>query len=759
MSEKSMQTVLTQLSLDEKAALVTGGTPWQTYAVERLGLKPMTVSDGPHGLRRSTDLTSMITNSLPATCFPVAAALASSWDEALMTELGHALAQECIALGVDVLLGPGINIKRSPLCGRNFEYFSEDPLLAGKLSASLIRGVQSLGVGTSLKHFAVNNQETLRFTISAEVDERTLHEIYLTGFEIAVKEGQPWTVMCAYNRVNGVFCSESTLLLTTVLREQWGFEGFVMSDWGAVRDRVAALKGGLDLEMPGAVPHSTRAVIEAVQNGSLDEAVLDRSVERLLKIIERAAETAKGVTSIDVDSHHALARKIAAESIVLLKNENNLLPLTGNETLAVIGHAAAAPVFQGGGSSHVNATRFDVPLDLLRQRDEIRYVQGDSPAMEVNQVQIDEAVAVAREADVALLYIALPASIESEGYDRPTLRLTPHQEALIQAVAMVQPKTVVILNNGSALDMIAWIGMVPAVLETWLPGQAGAEAVYDILYGTVNPSGKLAETFPIALTDTPSYLNFPGENGKVRYGEGIFVGYRAYDATNQAVLFPFGYGLSYTRFEYSNLRVSQTEFTVHDVLEVSVDIRNVGDRAGKEIVQLYVHDPVSRLRRPPKELKGFSKVALEPGETKTVTFTLNDRAFSYYDPDYSRWLAEAGSFELLVGSSAHDIHLRQLVSMTAGTALPSRLNLESTIGDWMQDTHGREMVRPLVEAMLGSQENQEMNEALGADMLVFFRDLPLPVLLGFQAANLKTSPDQMVTEMLAEVKAAHSASA
>lgn len=745
-----IRSLIENLTLEEKAALVTGGTPWQTFPVERLGLPAITVADGPHGVRRSEDVTSMITKSLPATAFPVAVALASTWDEALMEELGHALAEEAIAQNVDILLGPGINMKRSPLCGRNFEYFSEDPLLAGKLSAALIRSIQSMGVGTSLKHFAVNNQESRRFTISAEVDERTLHEVYLAGFEIAVKEGQPWTLMCAYNRVNGVYCSEHTELLTTILRDDWGFEGFVMSDWGAVRDRVTALRAGLELQMPGPVPYSTQAVIDAVQNGSLDEAVLDQGVERLLNVIQRALETPKGHGTFDVAGHHALARKIASESIVLLKNAGRLLPLSPDDTVAVIGQAATNPAYQGGGSSHVNAIQVDVPLDKLKGRAEVQYAIGDGRSIEVDQLQISEAVQIAMSADVALLYIALPASIESEGYDRDDLYLTPHQTALIQAVAAAQPKTVVILNNGSAIDMHTWIDSVPAVLETWLPGQAGAEAVLDVLYGVVNPCGKLTETFPLSLSDTPSYLNFPGENGKVRYGEGIFIGYRSYDAREREVLFPFGHGLSFTQFEYSNLRLSQTEFTVNDALTVTVDVTNVGDRGGKEIVQLYVHDVVSRLQRPPKELKAFAKVALEPGETKTVSMTLQDRAFSYYDPAFGRWLAEAGEFEILVGSSSAAIRLRQSVTLSVGTPVPSHLNVESTLGDWLADPRGKAMVEPMAAFLLG---DNGMSDALGTDMSTFFRDLPLTALLGFQAATLSASPQQIVAGMLEQVNA------
>ena len=706
----TIETLIQQMTLEEKAALVTGATPWQTLAVERLGLKPITVSDGPHGVRRTVDATALINESKPATCFPVAAALAATWDADLLYELGQALAAECIALDVDVLLGPGINIKRSPLCGRNFEYFSEDPVLAGELSAGLIRGVQSKGVGTSLKHFAVNNQEAVRFTVSAEVDERTLHEIYLRGFEIAVKKGEPWTVMCAYNRLNGTYCSQNEFLLTEILRDQWHYEGFVMSDWGAVRDRVAALKAGLDLQMPGPASYSTRAVIAAVQNDDLDEAVLDRSVERLLKIILRAQQTPKNAGAVDIDGDHALARRIASEAMVLLKNEGHVLPLSGDERIAAIGTATRKSGYQGGGSSHVNNTKLDIPLDLL--------------------------------------FIALPAVIESEGYDRKDLNLTPHQNALIRAVAAVQPRTVVVLNNGSAVNVRPWIDAVPAVLEAWLPGQAGAGAVLDVLFGRVNPSGKLAETFPLDIRDTPSYLNFPGENNTVRYGEGLYVGYRYYDALDQPVQYPFGYGLSYTEFAYRNLSVSRTSFTVDEPLEVSVDVSNVGARAGKEVVQLYVHDVASRLQRPPKELKAFAKVALEPGETKTVRFALDTRAFSYYDPAYGCWLAEAGTFEILVGGSSADIRLRQRVTMTEGTRLPSRLNGNSTLGEWLDDLLGAELVHPLVDGFLNEDNT---SDTLGASKEEFFRDLPLATLLTFHMPRMEVAPDEIVAGLLAQI--------
>ncbi|WP_228845420.1 glycoside hydrolase family 3 C-terminal domain-containing protein [Phototrophicus methaneseepsis] len=746
MQEKINQ-LLSNMTLREKAGLCTGATPWQTLTVERLGLKHITVSDGPHGVRRAVDPSQMINESYPATCFPVAATIVSSWDTELLEEMGQALADECIALDVDILLGPGNNIKRTPLCGRNFEYFSEDPTLAGEMAASLIRGIQSKGVGTSLKHFAVNNQETRRFTINAEVDERALHEIYLRGFEIAVKKGNPWTLMCAYNRVNGDYCSEHRYLLTNVLREQWGYEGFVMSDWGAVHDRVAAVKAGLELQMPGPAAHSVQAVIDAVETGELDEAILDQAVERLLKIILRAQETPKGTGSFDIEKHHALARRIASESMVLLKNDDNLLPLSGEETIAVIGTASQTPVFQGGGSSHINTTKVDSPWDMLKERAEVRYASGDSVTETVSQGEIEEAVVVAKDADVALLFIALPASIESEGYDRPNIHLTAQQEALILAVAQANPRTVVILNNGSAIDMRAWIDSVPAVLEAWLPGQAGAGAIIDILYGDVNPSGKLGETFPLKLSDTPAHFNFPGDDKEVRYGEGIYVGYRAYDEQERQVLFPFGYGLSYTQFEYSHLQLSSSSFALDETLQVSVDVTNTGKHAGKEIVQLYVHDAESRLKRPAKELKAFAKVALQPGETKTVTMKLDDRAFSYYDPAYGQWLVEAGDFDILVGRSSVELHLSAQVHIAEGTPLPSILNKESTLSDWMQDPRGEKIVQPMLDDMFGD----DSSDTLGMDSMTFFQDLPLTVLIGFSGEANEKSPDEQVEDLLEDL--------
>jgi beta-glucosidase len=682
--------------------------------------------------------------------------LAATWDVDLLHEMGQALAEEAITLGVDVILGPGVNIKRSPLCGRNFEYFSEDPYQAGAMAASLIKGIQSKGVGTSLKHYAANNQEFERFSINADVDERALREIYLPAFETAVTQAKPWTVMCSYNKINGTYGSEHTQLLTDILKNEWGFEGFVVSDWGAVHDRVASLKAGLDLEMPGPKQTRVNAVIEAVRDGKLDEAVLDEAARRIMRIALMAAQTAKG-GQFDAAAHHALARKVAAEGMVLLKN-NGLLPLQNPQHIAVIGQAAQEAHFQGGGSSHINPTQVDVPFNELQKlagNAELSFAKGYPEDDSLNQGLIDEAVVIAQTADVAVLYIALPSFKESEGYDRADLDLTAQQVALIQAVTAVQPNTVVILNNGAPIVMGEWIDGTAAVLEAWMMGQAGGGAVADVLFGRVNPSGKLAETYPHKLTDTPAHLSFPGENGTVRYGEGLFIGYRYYDARELPVAFPFGHGLSYTTFDYNNLQVSADSFKDVDGVTVSVDVTNAGQMAGKEIVQVYVHDQEARLVRPYKELKGFAKVALQPGETKTVSITLDSRAFAYYDPAYQQWITEDGQFDILVGASAADIRCSAAVTLQSTLQLPSILHNESTIRAWFADPVGRSILQPMFNELMsngGLFSNDDSDDAsIGMDMLNFLMDLPLRSVLHFQEHSLTQPADDIANMLLEQV--------
>jgi beta-glucosidase len=753
-----IQAIISQMTLEEKAALCTGASAWTTTPVERLGIPQMIVSDGPHGVRRVPDVQSMGMKSLPATCFPTASCTASTWDVELVRQMGIALAEECIALNVDVLLGPGINMKRSPLGGRNFEYFSEDPYLAGEIAASFINGVQSKGVGTSLKHYAVNNQEFQRFSISAEVDERTLREIYLPAFEKAVRQAQPWTVMCSYNKINGTFASEHHQLLTEILKNEWGFEGLIVSDWGAVRDRVAALKAGLDWEMPGPEDRRVNAVIEAVRSGELDEAVLNESVRRILRIVFNAKETPK-VGTFDVDVHHDLARKIATEGMVLLKNDG-LLPLNGQGHIAVIGRSAENPHFQGGGSSHINATKVSMPFKELQSRAEnaeLTYAEGYPADASFRQDLIDQAVTLAQAADVALLYIALPTFKESEGYDRQDLDLTEQQVTLIKAVSNVQPKTVVVLNNGAPVAMSEWIGSVSAVLEGWMMGQAGGSALADILFGRVNPSGKLAETFPLKLEDTPAHTNWPGNAGKVHYGEGLFIGYRYYDAKKMPVLFPFGHGLSYTTFEYSNANVSAKNFKDVDGVTVTVDVTNTGKRTGKEIVQVYVHDRKSGLVRPEKELKGFAKVELQPGETKSVSIPLDFRSFAYFHPRYKQWITEDGEFDLLIGASSADIRCRLSVTLKSTLNLPCILDKESTIREWMDDPRGKVIFGSYysrIEAegrkMFGSggEDRYSGEGAKGMDVMDMFNEMPLLSVLMWQKGAWDKHPEDMVEELL-----------
>jgi len=761
MTNTDIQALIAQMTLEEKAALCTGASAWTTTPVERLGIPEMIVSDGPHGVRRVPDVHSMGEKSLPATCFPTASCLASTWNVDLIEQMGIALAEECIALNVDVLLGPGANMKRSPLGGRNFEYFSEDPYLAGEMAASFINGVQSKGVGTSLKHYTANNQEFQRFSISAEVDERTLREIYLPAFEKAVKQAQPWTVMCSYNKVNGTFASEHHKLLTEILKNEWGFEGLVVSDWGAVHDRVAALHAGLDWEMPGPQERRVNAVVEAVHSGELDEAALNESVRRILRIVFKAKETPK-VGTFDVDFHHELARKIASEGMVLLKNDG-ILPLKGQQHIAVIGRSAENPHFQGGGSSHINTTKVAMPFKELQSHAEsveLTYAEGYPKDDSFRQDLIDQAVTIAGAADVALLYVALPTFKESEGYDRQDLDLTEQQSALIRAVANVQPNTVVVLNNGAPVAMSGWIESVAAVLEGWMMGQAGGAAIADILFGHVNPSGKLGETFPIKLADTPSYTNFPGGAGVVHYGESLFIGYRYYDAKQMPVLFPFGYGLSYTTFEYGNAKVSSANFKDTDGVTVRVDVTNTGEIAGKETVQVYVRDLKSGLIRPEKELKDFVKVELQPGETKSVSIQLDFRSFAYYHPKYKQWITEDGDFDLLIGASSADIRARLKVTLESTLELPCVLDEESSMREWLADPRGNAVFSPLYPKLeaaarkdFGSDgEDRYASEgAIGMDIMDMFNDMPLVSVLMFQKNSWSEHPEDIVADLLQQV--------
>lgn len=753
---ENIKALISQMTLEEKAALCTGATSWTSTPVDRLGIPEMVVSDGPHGVRRVPDAHSLALGSLPATCFPTASCLASTWNTELIFKLGEALAEECKALGVDVLLGPGVNMKRSPLGGRNFEYFSEDPYIAGEMACNLINGIQSHGVGTSLKHFTANNQEFQRFSINAVIDERTLREIYLPAFEKAVKQAKPWTVMCSYNKLNGTYASQNRYLLTDILKNEWGFEGLVVSDWGAVRDRIAALKAGLDWEMPGPQERRVKAVVEAVRNGDLDESILDESVSRILKIVFRAKETPK-TGELHVEAHHELARKIAAEGIVLLKNDG-VLPLKEQQHIAIIGHSAETAHFQGGGSSHINPTKVAVPYKEIKSRAtdaELLFAPGYTMDESAQPALISEAVNAAQSAEVAILFIALPSSKESEGYDRADLELTEQQKALIQAVSKVQPRTVVVLNNGAPVVMDPWIDTVAAVLEGYMMGQAGGAAIADILFGLINPSGKLAETFPKKLNDTPAYLNWPGETGEVRYGEGLFIGYRYYDARQIPVLFPFGHGLSYTAFSYSDPQASASVFKDVDGITVSVNVTNTGKIAGSEIVQVYIHDQKSGLVRPEKELKGFAKVQLEPGETKIVAIKLDFRSFAYYHPEHKQWITESGKYDVHFAASAIDIRQSITVDLESTLHLPSLLDRESTLNEWMSDTRGNNIIIPLMKNIIEMNRQtfggESDKDGIGMDFINMFMDMPLESVLMFNQKYLTMPPEEMVDSLLMQV--------
>ncbi|WP_419707186.1 glycoside hydrolase family 3 C-terminal domain-containing protein [Promicromonospora sp. NFX87] len=758
--------VLAGLTLEEKASLLSGLDFWTTQPIPRDGgvaVPGVTVTDGPHGLRKQADSPDHIGlgNSVPATCFPTAATLGSTWDPALVRRVGEALGRETRANDVAVLLGPGINIKRSPLNGRNFEYLSEDPVIAGELGAALVAGIQSQGVGTSLKHFAANNQEADRMRVSADVDERTLREIYLAGFERVVKQAQPWTVMCAYNKINDVYASQNHWLLTEVLRDEWGFTGLVMSDWGAVRDRVAAVAAGLDLEMPASGGRTDAEVVAAVRAGELDEAVVDVAARRVLHLVARSLPALDTPGTYDAEAHHALAREAAAAGVVLLKNapvvETSpgldrldqrgggldqrggapLLPLASGDGVAVVGELARTPRYQGAGSSQVNPTRLDDALTALRTATgaEVPFAAGytvdgaDLGSGTDDDALRAEAVELARTAGTVLVFLGLPASYESEGFDRTHLDLPAQQVTLLEAVAAVNPRVVVVLANGSAVSVAPWQDLAPAVVEGWLGGQAGGSGVVDVLLGVVNPAGRLAETLPLRLVDNPSYGNFPGELGHVRYGEGVLVGYRWYDARELDVAYPFGHGLSYTTFAYDGVSaevLGSAAGHVADgdpVVRVRATVTNTGERAGAEVVQVYVGDPVAQVRRPERELKAFAKVYLAPGESREVTFELTARDLAYWHPVLRRWVVEGGEFVVAAGASSRDLRGSATV-VVDGDDVRLPLDELSTVAEAID--------HPVVGAQVDALVH---GGAVGDDLLAMVGDMPLAVIADFGLAG------------------------
>jgi beta-glucosidase len=730
-SDESIDRLLARMTLEEKVSLTSGRDAWSTQPIERLDIPHIWMADGPHGLRRapSTD-TWGYGDQHPATCFPTASALSATWDVALLREVGAALGTEASALGVNMLLGPGVNIKRSPLGGRNFEYFSEDPHLSGKLAAAYIDGVQSQGVGTSLKHYVANNVETQRMWANSDVDDRTLNEIYMTPFEIAVREAQPWSVMACYNRVQGIYGSQSPEMLTRKLQEEWGFKGIVVSDWDAVIDRVEGIRASMHLEMPGKPGHLTnQIIIDAVENGELDEAQLDRVVRDILRVVLRANAVADSSREQNLDAHHALARRVASEAITLLKNDGPVLPISADQhrKIAVIGEFAVNPRYQGNGSSEVKPPKIDAFMDIVGTEYgddfEIEYARGYNLSDDADFSLIEAATRLAADSDVALVLAGLPLHYESEGVDRKHIDLPPSHNRLIEAIAQAQANTVVVLTNGSAVAM-PWVDQVPTTVEAWLGGQAGAGAVADVVFGKVNPSGKLAETFPARLEDTPAFLNFPAEDGEVLYGERVFVGYRYYDARKIEPLFPFGHGLSYTTFTYSDLEVSSEHLSDKDVLSVTATVTNSGNITGKEVVQLYVRDEEASVRRPEKELKGFRKLELAPGESRQVRFELSKRDFSFYSTQLGHWLAESGDFEILVGASSRDIRLQQHVALQSTERLNYRFSEYSFFREFWSNPQLKPLLIELMPNWLGTQvpDGQPLGEANIQD---FIQDQPM----------------------------------
>ncbi len=682
--KRNIKELISQMTLEEKAGMCSGLDFWHLKGVERLGIPSVMVSDGPHGLRKQEEGGDHlgINDSIKAVCFPPAVLSACSFDRDLMHEFGDTIGREAQANDLSVVLGPAVNIKRSPLCGRNFEYYSEDPYLAGETAAAFINGVQEHHVGTSIKHFAANNQEFNRMSCSSDADERTLREIYFPAFETAVKKAQPYTVMCSYNRINGTFASENPWLLTEVLRDEWGFKGYVMSDWGAVNERVPGLKAGLELEMPSSGGVYDKEIIAAVKDGSLDEKILDQAVERILNIVFEYVDHREEQEFI-LEADHALARKIATESMVLLKNDS-ILPLKETEKVAFIGEFAKKPRFQGGGSSHINSFRVSSVIDSISPDAAVRYAKGFSADDDIyNDALAKEALETAKSADKVVVFAGLPDSFESEGYDRSHMRLPECQNRLINEILNVQSEVIIVLHNGSPVEM-PWLSKVKGVLEAYLGGQAVGEAVADILYGKACPCGKLAESMPYKLSDNPSHLSF-GDGENVRYQEGIFVGYRYYDAKEMPVAFPFGYGLSYTTFAYDHLRMDKSDITNSDMVKVSVDVTNTGDVEGKEIVQLYVGDLTDAARRPVRELKGYEKVSLLPGETKTVNFTLDYRSFAWYNEAIHDWYAASGDYEILIGASSRDLRLSGKIHLTSQRTLPFKVHMNTTLGELLTD--------------------------------------------------------------------------
>ena len=721
MSENTYPSV-NDLTLEEKASLTSGGDAWHLQGVEAKGIPGYMITDGPHGLRKSNSATTGevdLNNSVPATCFPPAAGLSSSWNPELIHQVGEAMAEECIQEKVAVILGPGVNIKRNPLGGRCFEYWSEDPYLAGHEAVGIVAGVQSKGVGTSLKHFAANSQETDRLRISANISQRALREIYFPAFEHIVKEAQPWTIMCAYNCINGVHAAQDRWLLTDVLRDEWGFQGIVMSDWGADHDRVASLNAGLNLEMPPS--YTDDQIVYAARDGRIQPAQLDRMAQGMIDLVSktRAAMSVENYR-FDIEAHDEVAHQAAVESMVLLKNDDAILPVAGDAKVTVIGEFARTPRYQGGGSSHITPTKMTSFLDALTERGaDVAFAPGFTLDLEPADAKLEaEAVETAKNADVVLMFLGLPEAAESEGFDRETLDIPAKQVELLKAVAAENKNIVVVLSNGSVVSVAPWAGNAKGILESWLLGQAGGPALADVIFGKVSPSGKLAQTIPMDINDDPSMINWPGEEGHVDYGEGVFVGYRYYDTYDKAVDYPFGFGLSYATFAIDGVNVAKTGANTAHVTAI---VTNTSDVDAAETVQVYVAPGKAAVARPKHELKGFRKVFLKAGESAEITFDLDERAFAYWSEKFNDWHVEAGEYTVEVGTSSRDIAAVAVVTLDGdGKALP--LDEWSTFGEWADDPVGSKIVASVyAEGEAGNLPQLPDNDM----MRMFLKSMPI----------------------------------
>lgn len=751
-----MKELVSKMTLEEKASLCSGMDFWHTKGIERLAIPSVMVSDGPHGLRKqeiAADHLGM-NESIQAVCFPAGCAIAASFSRDVARVLGETLGNECQAENISTILGPAMNIKRSPLCGRNFEYYSEDPYVSSEMASAYIQGVQGKNVGTSPKHFMANNQEFHRMTSDSVMDERTMREIYLAAFEGMVKKAKPWTIMNSYNKLNGTYLCENKEILTKILREEWGFDGYVMTDWGALNDRVKALEAGCNLEMPASGGITDAEIVEAVKNGTLKEDILNQACEEFLRIVFRYENNRDEKAVYSLEKDHETAHKMEEECIVLLKNENHLLPIKSGSKVAFIGKYAVKPRYQGGGSSHINSFKIDSAWESVSRSEPVVYAKGYDDAEDiVDDKLMEEAVEAAENAELAVVFAGLPDNFESEGYDRKHLRLPDCQNQLIEKVAGVQPNTIVVLHNGAPVEM-PWIDHVKAVLEVYLGGQAVGSATANILYGKRNPSGRLPETFPLRLEDTPCYLFYGGENDRSEYREGVFVGYRYYVSKKMPVLFPFGHGLSYTDFSYSNLTVSSKSISENEKLTVKVDVTNIGECVGKEVVQIYISPKGGSVIRPVRELRAFDKIELEPGETKTVLFELDARAFSYWNTALHDWFVETGCYEIQVGKSADEILLSEEIKVKGEKEVPREYTLNSTLGEIMSDSKGQLILGQVFGNAAGQVQGMEeaaVEDGKGAVnqemMKAMMEGMPLRQMLSFIPGITKEKIRELVKEL------------